>query len=90
MSMSIEELDATVRAFFEGRGETVRQAPDSSEASSNTDSNLEQQKQAQATLNQFKENPDAWLLVDKILESASYPQTKCKYPLTLRKRARQC
>jgi exportin-1 len=56
MSMSIEELDATVRAFFEGRGET--------------------QKQAQATLNQFKENPDAWLLVDKILESASYPQTK--------------
>jgi exportin-1 len=56
MSLSIEELDATVRAFFEGRGET--------------------QKQAQATLNQFKENPDAWLLVDKILESASYPQTK--------------
>ncbi|KAF2421517.1 hypothetical protein EJ08DRAFT_516044 [Tothia fuscella] len=56
MSMSIEELDATVRAFFEGRGET--------------------QKLAQATLNQFKENPDAWLLVDKILESASYPQTK--------------
>jgi exportin-1 len=32
MSMSIDELDATVRAFFEGRGE--------------------QQKQAQATLNQ--------------------------------------
>ncbi|KIW05163.1 uncharacterized protein PV09_03714 [Verruconis gallopava] len=56
MSMSIEELDATVRAFFEGRGE--------------------QQKQAQATLNQFKENPDAWLMVDKILESAAYPQTK--------------
>ena len=24
MSMSIEELDATVRAFYEGRGETVR------------------------------------------------------------------
>ncbi|KAE9962576.1 hypothetical protein BLS_000169 [Venturia inaequalis] len=58
MSMSIEELDATVRAFFEGRGES--------------------QKQAQATLNQFKENADAWLLVDKILEHASYPQTKCK------------
>ncbi|QDS76642.1 Exportin-1 [Venturia effusa] len=56
MSMSIEELDATVRAFFEGRGES--------------------QKQAQATLNQFKENADAWLLVDKILEHASYPQTK--------------
>lgn len=26
---------------------------------------------------QFKENPDAWLLVDKILQKASYPQTKC-------------
>lgn len=26
---------------------------------------------------QFKENPDAWLLVDKILQEASYPQTKC-------------
>jgi exportin-1 len=32
MSLTIEELDATVRAFYEGRGE--------------------QQKQAQATLNQ--------------------------------------
>jgi hypothetical protein len=39
-----------------------------------------QQKQAQATLNQFKENPDAWLLVDKILQDAQYPQTKCTYP----------
>ncbi|KAK5134269.1 Exportin-1 [Meristemomyces frigidus] len=56
MSVSIEELDATVRAFYEGRGE--------------------QQKQAQATLNQFKENPDAWLMVDKILQDAQYPQTK--------------
>ena len=27
---------------------------------------------------QFKENPDAWLLVDKILQEASYPQTKCQ------------
>lgn len=56
MAMSIEELDATVRAFYEGRGE--------------------QQKQAQASLNQFKENPDAWLMVDKILQDAQYPQTK--------------
>ncbi|KAI9844873.1 MAG: Karyopherin transporter, partial [Thelocarpon superellum] len=56
MSISIEELDKTVRAFYEDRGEA--------------------QKQAQATLNQFKENPDAWLLVDKILQEASYPQTK--------------
>ncbi|KAL9065314.1 MAG: hypothetical protein Q9157_007516 [Trypethelium eluteriae] len=46
MSMSIDELDATVRAFYEGRGDT------------------------------FKENPDAWLLVDKILQDAAYPQTK--------------
>ena len=28
---------------------------------------------------QFKENPDAWLLVDKILQEASYPQTKCQW-----------
>ncbi|KAF2161553.1 hypothetical protein M409DRAFT_69661 [Zasmidium cellare ATCC 36951] len=56
MSMSIQELDATVRAFYEGRGD--------------------QQKAAQASLNQFKENPDAWLMVDKILQEAEYPQTK--------------
>jgi hypothetical protein len=29
------------------------------------------------TRKQFKENPDAWLLVDKILQEAQYPQTKC-------------
>jgi hypothetical protein len=27
MSLSIEELDATVRAFYEGRGETVGTLP---------------------------------------------------------------
>ncbi|KAL9613997.1 MAG: hypothetical protein Q9167_001477 [Letrouitia subvulpina] len=36
----------------------------------------EVQKQAQNTLNQFRENPDAWLLVDKILQDATYSQTK--------------
>ncbi|KAG9691024.1 hypothetical protein KCU76_g7730, partial [Aureobasidium melanogenum] len=56
MASSIQELDATVQAFYSGHGE--------------------QQKQAQATLNQFKENPDAWLMVDKILQDAQYPQTK--------------
>ena len=56
MATTIEELDATVRAFYEGRGE--------------------QQKSAQASLNQFKENPDSWLMVDQILEKAQYPQTK--------------
>ncbi|KAG2170012.1 hypothetical protein D6C84_10065 [Aureobasidium pullulans] len=57
MASSIQELDATVQAFYSsGPGE--------------------QQKQAQATLNQFKENPDAWLMVDKILQDAQYPQTK--------------
>ncbi|KAI6784308.1 Exportin-like protein [Emericellopsis cladophorae] len=56
MAPSIEELDATVRTFFEGRGE--------------------QQKAAQNALNQFKEDPDAWLMVDKILSDAQYPQTK--------------
>ncbi|KAK3387072.1 CRM1 C terminal-domain-containing protein [Podospora didyma] len=56
MPVSIEELDATVRAFYEGRGE--------------------QQKAAQAALNQFKEDPDAWLMVDDILSRATYEQTK--------------
>ncbi|KAK4179944.1 putative exportin [Triangularia setosa] len=56
MPVSIEELDATVRAFYEGRGD--------------------QQKAAQAALNQFKEDPDAWLMVDDILSKASYEQTK--------------
>ncbi|KAA8895473.1 CRM1 C terminal-domain-containing protein [Sphaerosporella brunnea] len=35
-----------------------------------------EQKTAQQILNQFRENPDSWILVDKILESANYPQTK--------------
>ncbi|KAH6620976.1 CRM1 C terminal-domain-containing protein [Chaetomium sp. MPI-SDFR-AT-0129] len=56
MPVSIEELDATVRAFYEGRGE--------------------QQKAAQAALNQFKEDPDAWLMVDDILSNATHEQTK--------------
>ncbi|KAK4241098.1 CRM1 C terminal-domain-containing protein [Achaetomium macrosporum] len=56
MPPSIQELDATVRAFYEGRGE--------------------QQKAAQAALNQFKEDPDAWIMVDEILSQASYEQTK--------------
>lgn len=34
---------------------------------------------ARLTLLQFKENPDAWLLVDKILQDAQYPQTKCTF-----------
>ncbi|PHH83820.1 hypothetical protein CDD82_9 [Ophiocordyceps australis] len=56
MAVAIEELDTTVRTFYEGRGD--------------------QQKMAQAALNQFKEDPDAWLMVDKILSDAQYPQTK--------------
>ncbi|KAF8544087.1 CRM1 C terminal-domain-containing protein [Trichophaea hybrida] len=35
-----------------------------------------EQKTAQQILNQFRENPDSWILVDKILENANYPQTK--------------
>ncbi|CCD50535.1 similar to exportin-1 [Botrytis cinerea T4] len=56
MAVTIEELDATVKTFYEGRGEA--------------------QKAAQAAMNQFKEDPDAWLLVDKILQESSYPQAK--------------
>ncbi|KAI6250221.1 Exportin-1 [Erysiphe necator] len=56
MAPTIEELDATVRTFYEGRGDS--------------------QKAAQIALNQFKEDPDSWLLVDKILQDATFPQTK--------------
>jgi len=31
---------------------------------------------ANTILNQFKQNPDAWTLVDKILDKAAYPHTK--------------
>ncbi|KKY28632.1 putative exportin [Phaeomoniella chlamydospora] len=56
MSVTIEELDATVRAFHEGKGDT--------------------QKAAQQKLTEFKSNPDAWLMVDKILQEATYIPTK--------------
>lgn len=56
-SSQVAELDATVRAFYEGRGES--------------------QKQAQAALNQFKENPESWLMVDQILQQSTYDNTKC-------------
>ncbi|KAK5279589.1 Karyopherin transporter, partial [Exophiala xenobiotica] len=56
MSVSVEELDATVKAFQEGKGEV--------------------QKQAQQKLNEFKSNPDAWLMVDKVLQESAYMPTK--------------
>ncbi|KAG0135947.1 exportin KapK [Tuber indicum] len=33
-------------------------------------------KNAQLVLNQFSESPDSWTMVDKMLESANYPETK--------------
>ncbi|EXJ54666.1 exportin-1 [Cladophialophora yegresii CBS 114405] len=56
MSVTVSELDATVKAFQEGHGEI--------------------QKQAQQKLNEFKSNPDAWLMVDRILQEATYVPTK--------------
>ncbi|KAF2672800.1 hypothetical protein BT63DRAFT_382687 [Microthyrium microscopicum] len=56
MAASIEELDNTVRAFYEGRGAA--------------------QKQAEEQLKEFKENPDSWTLVDRILKESGYQQTK--------------
>ncbi|KAJ9654395.1 Karyopherin transporter [Neophaeococcomyces mojaviensis] len=56
MSVTVGELDTTVRTFQEGKGD----AP----------------KQAQQQLNEFKSNPDAWLVVDKILQEAQYMPTK--------------
>jgi hypothetical protein len=32
---------------------------------------------------QFKEDPDAWLMVDDILSRATYEQTKCSFPARL-------
>ncbi|KAK3314975.1 CRM1 C terminal-domain-containing protein [Apodospora peruviana] len=55
MPVSIEELDATVRAFYEDRGEQVNGVP---------------------LAWPFKEDPDAWLMVDDILSRATYDQTK--------------
>lgn len=56
MSVTVAELDNTVKSFQEGKGDT--------------------QKQAQQQLNEFKQNPDAWLMVDKILQEAQYMPTK--------------
>ncbi|CAG8885738.1 unnamed protein product [Penicillium egyptiacum] len=56
MSISVQELDNTVRALFEGKGAV--------------------QNQAQQTLTEFKQNPDAWVTVGNILQEASYLQTK--------------
>ncbi|KAK5099839.1 Karyopherin transporter [Lithohypha guttulata] len=56
MSVTVTELDNTVKAFQEGKGDV--------------------QKQAQQQLNEFKQNPDAWLMVDKILQEAQYMPTK--------------
>ncbi|EHY60774.1 Exportin-1 [Exophiala dermatitidis] len=56
MSVTVADLDATVKAFQEGKGEV--------------------QKQAQQKLNEFKSNPDAWLMVDKLLQESTYMPTK--------------
>lgn len=76
MSLSIEELDATVRAFYEGRGEQQKQAQATLNQVREDHTNYLYKDGANVCV-QFKENPDAWLMVDKILESAAYPQTKC-------------
>lgn len=56
MSITVQELDQTVRAFQEGKGEV--------------------QKQAGQKLTEFKSNPDAWLMIDKILQESTYIPTK--------------
>ncbi|OJD27462.1 hypothetical protein ACJ73_01152 [Blastomyces percursus] len=56
MSFSIAELDNTVRAFYEGKGDV--------------------QKQAEYALTEFKQNPDAWLVVADILQQSGYVYTK--------------
>ena len=103
MAPTIEELDATVRAFYEGRGESVSITRTSSSgiiSKVHVLTRLLYSKRllkphltryvlpcadvevtiptSANTLVQFKEDPDAWLLVDKILQEATYPQTKCQ------------
>ena len=56
MSITVSELDGTVRAFQEGKGEA--------------------QKNAGTKLTEFKSNPDAWLMIDKILSESTYIPTK--------------
>ena len=56
MSITVEELDSTVKAFQEGKGDI--------------------QKQAGQKLTEFKSNPDAWLMIDKILQESAYIPTK--------------
>ncbi|CAD6570922.1 MAG: Karyopherin transporter [Alectoria sarmentosa] len=75
MSLSVEELDQTVKQFYEGRGEVQKQAQNTLNQVIPNPISVSGRIVAE-TLFQFKENPDAWLLVDKILQEASYPQTK--------------
>ncbi|KAJ5432445.1 Exportin-1 [Penicillium daleae] len=85
MSVSVQELDNTVRAFFEGKGDVVRILSPRCRFASRDGrlvahpklTNNTQQKQAQQTLTEFKQNPDAWVTVGNILQEATYPQTKC-------------
>ena len=102
MAPSIEELDATVRAFYEGRGESVSISQAVADLTVYTRRLLTRWPTAKSCPScfepgtsrfcaypsasspayaniqpQFKEDPDAWLLVDRILQEATYPQTKC-------------
>jgi len=106
MPVSIEELDATVRAFYEGRGEQVTLVRDSRRRNTSTDDRpLRIAKSCPSRTQpgtsrdhrlsrntpplptncvlQFKEDPDAWLMVDDILSRATYEQTKCSSPARL-------
>lgn len=75
-AISMDELDAMVRAFYEGRGEQQKQAQAAlNQVCSIASLSVSYHRHAD-TVAQFKENPDAWLLVDKILQEAQYPQTK--------------
>lgn len=65
-----------MRSFYEGRGETQKQA----QATLNQVGGGALRGRWDADHAQFKENPDSWLLVDQILSEAQYPQTKCELP----------
>jgi len=94
MSLSIEELDATVNAFYNGKGEAVSETSSHVRKILEADYHLSKSKPRPPSIryairsteipknrklkrDQFKENPDSWLIVDKILSEATNAQSKC-------------
>lgn len=75
--LNVELLDKVVNTFYQGYGQEVHTHSNQLIIDSPL-SFLFQQKNAQTLLNQFQENPNAWQLVDTILENSKNFNTKVK------------